>query len=160
MSRWAAAAALALLLPAVLGLSACAAGQADDAADDGEPSTSQPSSDKPSSDKPSTKQSNTAKPKPDKPSTDDAVVVDIVVAGGDVTPAGKQVEVRVGQRVELRVDSDAADELHVHSAPEEQEFEVRAAANQTFELVPEQPGQFDIELHQSGTLVAQLVARP
>lgn len=136
MSRRVAAATLALLLPAVLGLSSCG---------DDEPRTSQPT----------TKQS-----EPDKPEPDNAVVVDIVVADGEVTPAGKQVEVRVGQRVELRVDSDVADELHVHSAPAEKLFEISAGDDQRFQLVPQQPGQFDVEVHSSGTLVAQLVVRP
>lgn len=91
---------------------------------------------------------------------DDVVVVDIVIADGAVTPTGRQVDVTVGQDVRLQVDSDAPDELHVHSAPEEQTFEVAVAAGQTFEFTTEQPGQFDVELHESGTLVAQLVVQP
>ncbi len=88
------------------------------------------------------------------------VVVDITIANGQVNPDAADVDVAVGEQVQLRVDSDAVDELHVHSAPEEQEFEVAAAEGQTFEFVAEQPGQFDVELHSSDTLVARLVVRP
>lgn len=91
---------------------------------------------------------------------DDEVVVQITVKDGSVDPAGEQVDVTVGQTVVLEVDSDAADELHVHSAPEEQEFDVKAADDQQFKFVAEQPGQFEVELHESELLVVQLVVQP
>ncbi len=122
---------LAIALPAVWLISACSAAESDQAT----PST----------------------PRPTK---DGSATLEIVLADGQVTPTGKQVEVRVGQRVELRVDSDVTDELHVHSAPAEQLLEISAADDQRFQLVPQQPGQFDVEVHSSGTLVAQLVVRP
>jgi len=91
---------------------------------------------------------------------DRAVEVEIEIEDGRVTPTAEQVEVNVGEVVVFEVDSDAPQELHIHSAPEEQTFAVKATDDQNFKLTVEQPGQFDVELHESGTLVAQLVVRP
>ncbi len=88
------------------------------------------------------------------------VEVEIEIEDGRVTPTAEQVEVNVGEVVVFEVDSDAPQELHIHSAPEEQTFAVKATDDQNFKLTVEQPGQFDVELHESGTLVAQLVVRP
>ncbi len=90
---------------------------------------------------------------------DDAVVLDITIANGDVSPAGTTVEAKVGQPIELRVDSDAADELHVHSNPEH-EFEVKPADGQVFTFTVQQPGQVEIETHETGVVVAELVVTP
>lgn len=83
----------------------------------------------------------------------------IVIAGGEVTPLGKEVEARVGQPIVLQVTSDAADELHVHAQPD-QTFEVKAAADQRFEFVVEVPGQVAVELHHLGVTPVELVVRP
>jgi len=91
---------------------------------------------------------------------DRAVEVEIEIEDGRVTPTAEQVEVNVGEVVVFEVDSNAPQELHIHSAPEEQTFAVKATDDQNFKLTVEQPGQFDVELHESGTLVAQLVVRP
>lgn len=98
-------------------------------------------------------------PEPSEPQTD-AVTVEISIEGGDVDPAGKQVEATVGQTVVLVVDSDAAEELHVHSAPDEHEFAIEPGQSRRFRFTVEQPGQFDVEAHETGVLVAQLVVRP
>jgi len=143
---------LAIALPAVWLISACSAGVSDEAATSSTPSSSSAGKGDAGSGKPSTPKSNQY--------NDGSVTLEIVLAGDEVTPTGKQVEVRVGQRVQLRVDSDVTDELHVHSAPAEQLLEISAADDQRFQLVPQQPGQFDVEVHSSGTLVAQLVVRP
>ena len=91
---------------------------------------------------------------------DRAVELEIDIEAGRVTPTAEQVGASVGDTIEVEVDSDAADELHVHTAPEEQEFAVKARDDQQFTFTVEQPGQFDVELHESDTLVAQLVVRP
>jgi len=93
-------------------------------------------------------------------SDDRAVEVEIEIEDGRVTPTAEQVEATVGDTIEVEVDSDAPNELHVHSAPEEQEFAIKARDDQRFRFTVEQPGQFDVELHEGGTLVAQLVVRP
>ena len=90
----------------------------------------------------------------------DVVQLEIEIEDGGVEPTARQVEVNVGTIVLFEVDSDVADELHIHSAPEERTFAIKARDDQQFKLTVEQPGQFDVELHESGTLVAQLVVRP
>jgi len=91
---------------------------------------------------------------------DRAVEVEIEIEDGRVTPTAEQVEASVGDTTVFEVDSDVPEELHIHSAPEEKTFVIKAADDQSFRLTVEQPGQFDVELHESGTLVAQLVVRP
>jgi plastocyanin len=90
----------------------------------------------------------------------DVVQLEIEIEDGEVEPTARQVEVNVGTIVLFEVDSDVTDELHIHSAPEEKTFAIKARDDQQFKLTVEQPGQFDVELHESGTLVAQLVVRP
>src|SRR5262245_24598921 len=46
------------------------------------------------------------------------VVLDITIGGGAVTPKNAEVQAKVGQPLVMRVDSDVADTLHVHSVPE------------------------------------------
>ncbi len=63
------------------------------------------------------------------------------------------------QPITLRVTSDAADELHVHSVPDHK-FEVAAAANQTFQFNVDVPGNVDVELHHLDRTVATIQVRP
>jgi len=82
-------------------------------------------------------------------------VLDITIAGGQVTPAKTALQARVGQPITFRVSSDATDELHVHSTPGH-EFEVAAAPNQTFTFTIDTPGVFDVELHHLDVAVATI----
>jgi hypothetical protein len=84
------------------------------------------------------------------------VVIDVTIADGEVSPAGKQVDAAVGQPIEVHVDSDAPDELHVHSSPEH-EYEIKPADDQVFRFSIDQPGQVEIETHETDTVVAELV---
>ena len=59
------------------------------------------------------------------------VTVDIVIKDGKVTPRGKRVVVEVGQKVSRHVDSDAAEQIHVHSDPEHS-YEVAPGDDKTF----------------------------
>lgn len=75
------------------------------------------------------------------------VIIDIVEDNGEVTPNdAKVVEVGVGQEVQLNVTSDADDELHLHSDPE-QSFEVKAGEDQKFTFSIDSPGTYDLESH-------------
>lgn len=87
------------------------------------------------------------------------VTIDVVIKDGKVEPQGKRVDVKVGQPVVLNVTSDAVDELHVHSEPEN-EFGVLAAPDQKFEFTVEVPGQVAVESHHLGTTIVKLVVRP
>lgn len=81
--------------------------------------------------------------------------LEITIRGGEVTPTNAQLEAQVGQPIVIRVDSDAADELHVHSNPEHT-FAVAPTDGQTFQFTVEVPGRVDVELHHTHTTVATI----
>ena len=84
---------------------------------------------------------------------------DVTISHGEVTPTNATWQAKVGQLVTVRVTSDAADELHVHSSPDH-EFEVAAAPKQVFTFTVNVPGSVDIELHQLDKTVATLQVQP
>lgn len=87
-----------------------------------------------------------------------ALVIDITISNGTVTPANVEFNATVGQPITFRVTSDAADELHVHSVPDH-EFEVEAKPNQTFQCTVDVPGQVAVELHKLDRTVATIQVR-
>ncbi|WP_338893310.1 hypothetical protein [Rhodococcus sovatensis] len=89
----------------------------------------------------------------------DALSIDVQISGGSVTPTNERIEAVVGETITVRIDSDVADELHVHSVPDHS-FAVEAAAGQSFEFVVDVPGTVALELHDAGKTVATLLVRP
>ncbi|MFD4442804.1 hypothetical protein ACFWPK_23815 [Nocardia sp. NPDC058519] len=87
-----------------------------------------------------------------------ALIIDIRIANGAVSPANTRTEAEVGQRIVLRVDSDTTDELHVHSAPAHT-FSVAAASGQEFGFTVTVPSQVAVELHHLGRTVTTLLVR-
>ncbi|MCW2831475.1 MAG: hypothetical protein JWP31_2167 [Aeromicrobium sp.] len=88
------------------------------------------------------------------------VVIDVVLANGEVTPRGGRVEVKAGDPVTLMVSSDVDEELHVHADPE-RTFEVDAGADgATFTFTVDTPGQVAVEAHGLDATIVQLVVRP
>ena len=74
-------------------------------------------------------------------------------------PNGQKIDVAVGQRIEFDVTADAPGEIHVHSSPEEQEFEYQTGSS-TIEVKPIQaPGQVTVESHTLDKVLFTLVAR-
>jgi hypothetical protein len=45
---------------------------------------------------------------------DDTVTINIIIAGGKITPSVQKINVGVGQKVILNVTSDTDDEIHAH----------------------------------------------
>jgi len=82
------------------------------------------------------------------------VVVDITVAGDEITPNGLRIEAEVGEPVILTVQADRSGELHVHATPE-QEIAFDPGTTQ-HEIVIEQPGVVEVEEHESGFVILQL----
>ena len=86
-------------------------------------------------------------------------VIDITFNGDDTDPSGQKIDVAVGQRIEFDVTADKPGEIHVHSAPEEQEFEYQTGSS-TIEVNPIQaPGQVTVESHTLDRVLFTLVAR-
>jgi hypothetical protein len=82
----------------------------------------------------------------------------ITFQGNDVTPRGTDIDVEVGQPVELDVTADKPGEIHVHSSPE-QEFEYDAGSS-TIDVKPiEAPGRVTVESHTLEKTLFILVAR-
>src|SRR5689334_7301493 len=83
----------------------------------------------------------------------------ITFHGSDVTPNGTDIDVQVGQPLEFDVTADKPGEIHVHSSPEEQEFEYKAGTS-TFEVKPiPAPTRVTVESHTLGKTLFILVAR-
>lgn len=86
---------------------------------------------------------------------DDAI--EVTIAGDDVTPNGKQVDVSRGEDVVFQITSDAPGELHFHSTPEQViEF---AAGTSTHSVSFERPGVVEVESHELAKVVVQLEVR-
>lgn len=83
---------------------------------------------------------------------DDAIEIEI--EGGKISPRGDRVKVKAGEVITLKIDSDRAGELHVHSTPE-QEFSFDKGKS-TIELTIDTPGVVDVEEHETGVVVLQL----
>ncbi|WP_428367290.1 hypothetical protein [Mycolicibacterium sp.] len=83
------------------------------------------------------------------------LVLDVTVEGSAVTPVNAQLSAVVGQPIVIRVDSDRADELHVHSSPEHS-FPVEARPGQSFQFTVDVPGRVDVELHEIPVTVATI----
>lgn len=140
---WTAAATGALLLVLAGG---CAA--ADDTAD-GVASPSAPPSLSPSPTK-----SDPAETNPVEDPNGNVQTVAVRIEGGDVQPPPDRVKVVLGQRVRIVVESDVADEIHVHGY--ELEAEVTPTEPAAIEFVADEPGLFEVETHETGTLLFQL----
>ncbi|MDQ7907610.1 hypothetical protein RB614_24110 [Phytohabitans sp. ZYX-F-186] len=87
----------------------------------------------------------------------DARLVEVTVRGGEVDPAPGRVTVRKGERVRLVVHSDVADEVHVHGY--DREAAVGPGHDATIEFVADQTGLFEVETHETGMLLTQLLVR-
>ena len=88
----------------------------------------------------------------------DRLVVDVKIQGGNVTPTNAQLEAGVNEPIVVKVDSDAVDELHVHSNPEHS-YEIEAKPGQSFQFTVAVPGKVDVELHDLNKTVATITVR-
>ncbi|WP_237568694.1 hypothetical protein [Mycolicibacterium lacusdiani] len=96
---------------------------------------------------------------PPTPAPADRTTVDISIANGAVTPTNGQTTASVGMPIVLQVASDTADQLHVHSVPENT-FSVEPRPDQSFEFTVDVPGQVDVELHDLNRTVVTIQVRP
>ncbi|MFF9504300.1 hypothetical protein [Streptomyces sp. NPDC014656] len=94
---------------------------------------------------------------PDPASTPAGRTLDIRVTGSTVTPAPSRVELRKGERITLRVTSDRADTVHVHGY--DREAALAPGTPATLALTADRTGLFEVETHESGLVLTQLVVR-
>jgi sporulation-control protein spo0M len=89
----------------------------------------------------------------------DRLLIDVQIKGGEVTPTNQQLEAKVNQPIVVKVNSDVADELHVHSTPDHN-FKIEAKPVQQFQFTVSVPGNVDIELHQLAKTIATVQVQP
>jgi hypothetical protein len=82
---------------------------------------------------------------------------EITVADGEVS-GPKRVEVEEGQQVVLTVDSDVADEVHIHGYDLLEDVAPGRPAR--FEFGADMPGRFEVELHGQELPLTELVVTP
>ena len=86
-------------------------------------------------------------------------VIDITFKGSNVMPNGTDIDVTVGQRIEFDVTADKPGEIHVHSSPQQQEFEYDKGSS-TIEVKPiPAPSRVMVESHTLNKTLFILVAR-
>jgi hypothetical protein len=82
------------------------------------------------------------------------VLVPVKVSAGKVLPPTHRVDVPLGHRVRVQVDSDVSDEVHVHGY--DLKKNVAPGAPATVEFVADQPGLFEVELEAAKLQLVQL----
>jgi uncharacterized protein (DUF4415 family) len=84
--------------------------------------------------------------------------INVSIKNGTVTPTNEQLQAKVKEPIVIRVDSDAADELHVHSTPEHS-FPIAVGPAQQFQFTVDMPGRVDIELHELNKTIATVAVQ-
>lgn len=88
-----------------------------------------------------------------------AVVLTIQISDGKVAPTNAHWAAKIGEPITLQVDSDVADQIHVHSVPDHS-FDVKAEPDQTFQFTVDVPGNVEVELHKLDRTVGTIQVRP
>ncbi|MER5310491.1 hypothetical protein ABT034_22190 [Streptomyces sp. NPDC002773] len=119
------------------------------------PSTPAPPTSAPTAPAPSTPPASPRPTSPRPPEPGRTVV--LTVTGTTVSPPPSRIELKKGERLTLRVTSDRADTLHVHGYDRELPLSPGVSASLT--LTVDRTGLFEVETHESGLLLTQLVVR-
>ena len=86
------------------------------------------------------------------------LVVDVTIKDGKVNPTNEQLKAGLKEPIVIRVNSDAADELHLHSTPEHS-FNIEAKPAQSFVFTVDVPGKVDVELHKLNKIIATITVQ-
>jgi sporulation-control protein spo0M len=89
----------------------------------------------------------------------DRLQIDVTIKGGEVNPTNAQLQAKTNEQIVVKVDSDVADELHVHSTPDHT-FKIDAKPAQQFQFTVGVPGNVDIELHHLNKTIATVQVQP
>ncbi len=81
-------------------------------------------------------------------------VIELTIAGGNVEGGVRREKVKQGAQVTLRITSDIADEIHVHTYDQKVDLVAGQSADLTF--LARIPGVFEVELEQRGKKVLEL----
>ncbi|MEV6249231.1 hypothetical protein AB0M38_23930 [Streptomyces sp. NPDC051742] len=83
--------------------------------------------------------------------------VTLALTGKTVSPPPSRIELKKGEHLTLRVTSDRADTLHVHGY--DRELPLSPGTPATLTLTADRTGLFEVETHESGLVLTQLVVR-
>ena len=86
------------------------------------------------------------------------LVIDVSISGGKVTPTNQQLKAALHEPIIVKINSDAPDELHVHSTPDHK-FTVQPKSGQSFQFMVDVPGNVDVELHKADKTIATIAVR-
>jgi hypothetical protein len=87
------------------------------------------------------------------------LTINIVIAKGKTVPSGEKINVRVGQKVILKVTSDTDDEIHAHVGGAGYELPVQAGTPARGSFTLDSPGSFEVESHHLEKIIVILNAR-
>ncbi|MFB7517045.1 hypothetical protein [Streptomyces sp. NPDC056144] len=91
------------------------------------------------------------------PSADAGRTVTLSITGKTVQPPPSRIELKKGERLTLRITGDRADTVHVHGY--DREVPLSPGTPATLTLTADRTGLFEVETHESGLLLTQLVVR-
>lgn len=83
--------------------------------------------------------------------------VDVRIEGDEVLPNAQEIKLSTGEALSVRIDSDRAGELHVHSTPEQ--FVEFGAGTTEAEITVTTPGSVEVEDHETGAVIALIEVR-
>ncbi|GAC1410052.1 MAG: hypothetical protein NVS4B6_32140 [Mycobacterium sp.] len=86
------------------------------------------------------------------------LVIDVSIAGGKVNPTNQQLKAALHEPIIVRINSDAEDELHVHSTPDHK-FKVEPKSGQSFQFTVDVPGKVDVELRKADKIIATIAVQ-
>lgn len=89
--------------------------------------------------------------------TEAGPALSVTIDGEDVRPNAQEIDLAVGEKLAIKIQSDRAGELHVHSTPE-QFIEFDAGTTNT-QLVIKTPGRVEVEDHDTSAVVALIEVR-
>jgi sporulation-control protein spo0M len=89
----------------------------------------------------------------------DRLLIDVTIKGGEVTPTNASLQAKTNEQIVVKVNSDVADELHVHSTPDHS-FKIEAKPAQQFQFSVSVPGSVEIELHELNKTIATVQVQP
>ncbi|SED70947.1 hypothetical protein [Streptomyces sp. TLI_105] len=122
------------------------------------PSTSTPTASAPSAPTASAASSAPASSAPPSPRpTGPGRTVTLTITGTTVQPPPSRIELKKGELLTLRVTGDRADTLHVHGY--DRELPLSPGTTATLTLTVDRTGLFEVETHDSGLVLTQLVVR-
>ena len=121
------------------------------------PTTAAATTTAPATTEPATTETETEPPATTAPKPPDVVRITITVAS-DTAPTVRRYSVKQGRQVELVVQSELADEVHVHGY--DLMGDVAPGKPVTIAFKATAPGRFEIELEQRALQIAELEVRP